>query len=390
MTTPSSPQARRALIAVFTTVAIAGLGFGTSMPLLSFLLENRNVSGSLIGLNTAMTALAALAVTPFVPQALARFGAARVLIMCLTVIAAMLVAMRAYIDVWAWFPLRFIFGAALAVMFTSSEYWINSAADTTNRGRLIGLYAMIFSAGWAVGPLLLRVLGIETWAPVIATCVLLALAAVPLSLVRDAAPAPDGHGQIGLFSVIARAPIATFAAFVYGGVEIGVFTLIPVYALRSGLSEETGTMMLTALALGNVALQYPIGWLADRFDHRLILILCALAGLGGALSLGWVAHVPLLLYPTLFVWGGIVVGLYAVGLVMLGERFRGGELAAANAAFVMLYSLGGLVTPPVSGYAMDQWRPHGLALVLGLICTLYVLAALTLFLRRRHAPEATP
>lgn len=390
MTTPSSPRARRALIAVFTAVAMSGLGFGTSMPLLSFLLESKGVSGSLIGLNTAMTALAALAITPFVPRALSRFGAARVLIMCLVVIAAMLVAMRAYIDVWAWFPLRFVFGAALAVMFTSSEYWINSAADSTNRGRLIGLYAMIFSAGWAVGPMLLQVLGIETWAPVIATCVLLALAAVPLSLVRNAAPMPEHHARLGLLQVITRAPIATFAAFVYGGVEIGVFTLIPVYALRSGLSEETGTTMLTALALGNVALQYPIGWLADRFDHRLILIACGLAGLGGALSLGWVAHTPMLLYPTLFLWGGIVVGLYAVGLVMLGERFRGGELAAANAAFVLLYSIGGLVTPPVSGYAMDLWRPHGLALVLGLICGAYVLAAVWVFARRGPAPQATP
>lgn len=384
---PRDTRDIQGLIAVFTAVAISGVGFGTSMPLLAFLLEQKGVSGSLIGLNTAMTALAALMVTPFVPQLLRRIGAARVLILCLAVIGTSFVAMRAMIDLTLWFPLRFVFGAALAVMFTASEYWINSAADTTNRGRLIGLYAMVFSGGWAIGPLILRFLGIETWAPVIATCVLFALAAVPLSLVRNAAPAPSGHAALGVFQIVKRAPIATFAAFVYGGVEVGVFTLIPVYALRSGLSETTGAMMLTVLALGNVALQYPIGWLADRMDHRLVLVGCALTGVFGAITLPLVTHIPILLYPTLFLWGGIVVGVYAVGLVMLGTRFRGGDLAAANASYVMLYSLGGLLTPPLSGYAMDLWEPHGLAFVLGLICAVYVIAALWVFAVRARAPE---
>jgi len=389
MTYSTPSRQRRSLIAVFTTIAISGVGFGTSMPLLSFLLEQDGVSGTLIGINTAMTGLAALAISPLVPQALRKFGAARVLIACLALLAVSLVAMRAYVDVWAWFPLRFAFGAGIAVMFTASEFWINTAADETNRGRLIGLYAMVFSGGWAVGPLLLQALGIETWAPVIATCVLLGLAAVPLSLVRDEAPMPQGHSGVSMVHLLKLAPIAMFAAFVYGGVEVGVFSLIPVYALRSGLDEQAGTLMLTSLALGNVALQYPIGWLADRFDRRLVLVACAVTGLLGAVSLPFVTHVPILLYPTLFIWGGIVVGLYAVGLVILGERFKGGDLAAANAAYVMLYSTAGLITPPISGYAMDLWRPHGLALVLGLICGIYVIAAITNFAVRANRPTVT-
>jgi len=85
-------------------------------------------------------------------------------------------------------------------------------------------------------------------------------------------------------------------------------------------------------------------------------------------------------YPVL--WGGIVMGIYTVGLTIIGERFKGSELVGANAAYVILYSLGLLLGPSVQGVALDAWNPHGLLVALGGICALYVL-----FLMRPRAVE---
>lgn len=365
----------RSIGPVLVAVAIAGVGLGVSLPLLAVLLERHGTSGVLIGANTAMTPLAALFITPFLPELLRRFGAARVLVAALLTIGVTLFAMRAYIDVWTWFPLRFLFGVGLAVEFAASEFWINAAAPEHARGRIVGIYATIFSAGWAVGPLILRILDPMSWGPFIVMGVLLALAMVPLSMARATAPQPETRQSAPFLAITLAAPAATLAAFVYGGVEIGVFALLPVYAERLGFHESVWAYMLAAVAAGNVALQYPIGWLADRLDRRHVLIGCALAGLIGALTMKFVLSTPWLLYPSLFLWGGVVVGLYTMGLVLLGERFKGGDLAAANAVFVMLYSAGGLLTPPVSGYAMDVWSPHALMTVLGVLCAAYLVIA---------------
>jgi MFS family permease len=110
--------------------------------------------------------------------------------------------------------------------------------------------------------------------------------------------------------------------------------------------------------------------------------------LAGALSMPLVTHVPLLLYPSLFLWGGTVGGLYSVALITLGARFTGGDLAAANAMIVMLYALGGLLTPPVSGLLMDTLGPQGLMLVLGLLCGLF--AAGQIGARFAHRPAQRP
>jgi MFS family permease len=80
---------------------------------------------------------------------------------------------------------------------------------------------------------------------------------------------------------------------------------------------------------------------------------------------------PLLL-AVLFVTGGIVAGLYTIGLTHLGTRYTGGDLASANAAFVMMYAVGMLVGPVLLGGGLDMAPPHGFALAIGLLFGVYV------------------
>jgi len=81
---------------------------------------------------------------------------------------------------------------------------------------------------------------------------------------------------------------------------------------------------------------------------------------------------PWALYGVLFVWGGLILGVYSGSLTLLGERFEGDQLAQANAGFVMAYAMGLLLAPPLEGMALDAWNPHGLLVILGGISAAYV------------------
>lgn len=364
---------RLSLAAVIAAITAVGIGLGVSIPLLAILLERQGVSSTLIGLNTAMPALATLIATPFISPLLRRVSTSTFLLLCLTVSAACMPLYFLFPNVWLWFPIRLVNGLALTGLFVVSEFWINQLADDKNRGMLIGIYGTILSAGFAVGPLVLLTIGPDGIAPFLIVSTLTLASAVPIIAARGLAPQVKEKPSRGLLAFLTVAPAATLAGLVYGATETNIFNMLPIYGLRVGLTETLAALILTVFAVGNVVFQIPIGMASDRFDRRTVLLVCAGFGFAGTALLPVISQNVLVFLPTLFVFGGVVVGMYTVGLALLGERFKGADLAAANSAFVLMYSVGALVGPPVAGAAMDVWDPHGLAIAMAVICGAYLL-----------------
>ena len=364
------------MAAALGCIGAVGIGLGATLPLLALRMEAMGASATMIGLNTAMVGLAHIVFSPLVPRLLRHVPMMRFLVACILVAAG---GMFAYVwvpDIGWWFPIRFVTSAALAGLFMVSEIWINQLAEERTRGRVIGLYATIFAGSFAVGPLVLLTVGTAGVTPFAITAAITLAAMIPLLAARGAVPRIEGKPTRAFAAYLAAAPAATFAALAYGAIETQVFNLLPVFAVRTGATETVAALVLTVFAAGNVALQMPIGILADRMDRRAVLAGCAAIGVAGPLLLPFAAGAPGILYPVLFLYGGVVVGLYTVGLALLGQRFSGADLAAANAAFVVMYSAGTLAGPVLGGTAMDIAGPNGLAWALATLAGLYLALAL--------------
>jgi len=373
VTLAASRDRHASLIAILATCTASGIGMGLTLPLLGLILERRGYPGTINGLNLATGGLAAILVTPYVPRWIQKFGAAQYLAGMLAIVAASFVAIYEAPNLWLWFPIRFVLSSALNSLFVVSEFWINQLADERNRGRMVALYAVCLSGGFAVGPAMLGLIGTRGIAPFVAGAAMMLLALVPVILARRAAPQIETHTRQPVLSLLRIAPGALLAAFVFGSIDAGMAGLLPVYGVRTGYSEANAALFVTAISIGGVLFQYPVGYLADHMDRRRLLILCALSGVIGAVLMPFVTHWPFATYILLALWGGIVTGIYTIGLTLIGERFKGGELLGANAAYVILYSVGLLVGPAVQGVALDAWNPHGLLVALGGICIAYVL-----------------
>lgn len=375
---PSEPSSRTRTItiaAAIFTIALVGTGLSLTLPLLSLRMEAGGMSGGFIGFNTAVGGLATVLGAPFVPGLARRFGVRPVLLFAVGLGAIVLVSFHFVPDFRAWFVLRFLFGVSLTILFVLSEYWINAAAPPERRGLVMGIYATVLSLGFAAGPAILAAVGTQGLAPFAAGALLYLLAAAPVAAAGAETPAIEDETTKGVLGFLRAAPAATLAGFIYGAVETGAFGLLPVYGRRLGFDEQAAAALITVVALGNVVFQIPIGLIADRVDRRLVLFACALVGTGGALLLPGLEASPRALHAVLFVWGGIVAGLYTVGLAMLGARYTGAELATANATFVILYSLGMIAGPPAIGLGMDVVDPHGFAYALAAMFGFYCIVA---------------
>jgi MFS family permease len=364
--------------AVYACIFANGLGMGLSLPLFSLLLERSGVSATLNGANAMAGAVAMIIITPFIPALAARFGTARFLIICYVIAALALLGFRAADTLIFWFLFRFVMNAALQGLFVASEVWINQVSPDHMRGRLIAIYTAIFSAGFALGPLIIQYLGTRGWAPFIAGAATMVTAMIPLLIVQQRlVPTIEPAKAGAMFGFVFSSPSAAAAAVCYGAVEACAGAFLTIYAVRQGAPETDATLLIAALGVGNMLLVPFAGWLADKTDRRHVMAGCGLVCILAASLLPLVRSISYWELALVLMWGGAISSIYAVGLAHLGASYRGAALASANSAYAILYALGTMVGPSTGGLAMDLWNPHGLVLVLALIPAIFV--ALTVY-----------
>jgi MFS family permease len=381
----TAQERRLSLGVVIAGVLGVGIAFGAMVPLIGLLLERRGIGATWIGLNAAMFPVALITTGPLLPRLIARLGTLRSMYLGIGAAAGLVLLFPALPQVWVWFVLRYLIGVATGIHWVVSETWINSVATDRDRGLVMGIYATVLAGGFALGPLVLSLIGIDGWAPFIVVAVALSLSALPLALARDVAPAMPERPAHGLKGFFISAPVLMTGAVVGGIADSSLFALLPIYGLEVGFAQADAVLLLSVFIGGNLMLQVPLGWLADRTSRRGLFFACVASALAGAVLLPLLAPGgPLasatLLWPMLFLWGGTAFGIYTIGLSLLAERFPRAGLAGANTAFVMAYELGGLGGPIAAGAAMDVGGPDGLVIVVGASCAAFLLANLV---RRR-------
>jgi predicted MFS family arabinose efflux permease len=370
------------LAGVIAAVSVFAIAQGLSYPLLAFILERQGHSASAIGLSAAMLPLGLIASSALIPPIIRRFGPGPVGVVC-ALLGALLLALIGWTQsLAAWFPLRFLVGVVIGPLYVVSEVWVIALSPPDKRGRIVGLYSSVLSAGFALGPASLILVGTEGWPPFLVGISAFLICALCLALLLPRLPRLDGGKDASLGSFLPLAPVLLLAVIVTAGVEQAIFSMFPVYGLSHGLDARAMSAMLAVLISGSIALQIPLGLAAERWTPRRVLAFCALAAAGGSLALPALIATPFA-WPFVFLWGALAYGIYTMALAELGARFAGALLVAGNAAFALMWGVGGIAGPPAAGVAIDAIGREGFPLTLALICGGLAVAA-TLAGRRRN------
>jgi len=351
----SSAQRRRSLVGVIAAMAVVNLVYGISFPLLALVLDGQGVSKTLIGMSTMSQAAAILVIAPFAARLIRHFAPARLMQAVSVTLAVLFILAGLFPNVWFWFPLRFVIGALNAMLWIASEALINELAEERWRGRIVGLYSSVGAAGFALGPLLLIGTGSEGMLPFYSTSVLILSASAPLFVARDYRLAPSGEEQEGsLLGVFLLAPTIMLANVVYAATAESMFTFFPLYGLHMGISENFALWLMTMMGVGSMVLILPMSWLADHVNRMGLLVVCIVLTMLGLLIMPHALLYPLGAQLFAFIFGGVEGMIYALGVMLIGERFRGSRLAAASAAFTACWAAGTVIGPLLVGVGMDQ------------------------------------
>ncbi len=358
-------------VAVIATAAVFGLTYSLTAPLIALDLAEQHFGETLIGANAAMHAVGVLVVAPLLPRLVAHFGARTMVLGALLLAAGSIASFPVMPSAWLWFPLRFAVGCASEVLFVVSETWINHLSGERGRARTMATYTAALSLGFAAGPLLLSAIGTAGSAPYAIGAALTLSAAAFTAFPRVIVPRFEEPSGGGLARVVRLAPLAMATTMLNAAVETAGLSFLAIYAIGAGWEETAATQLISAMMIGAILLQLPIGWLGDRTDRRRLMVSLGAAAAGGALLWPLALHDPWLAYPMVFAWGGVFVGVYTIMLAMVGSRFQGTELVTVYAGMGLIWGAGALLGPTLAGLAMDL-APHGLPLFAALACAGFV------------------
>jgi MFS family permease len=353
----------RNLLAACTAISVFGFALGMTYPLLSLLLEADGVSTNMIGINSAMMPMGILLFSPILPVLSKRFGSRVVAIAAAIITALLLLAYKAFDSLEAWFIIRLVQGMSVSTLFVLSEAWIVQYAGQAHRGKVVALYAAVLSASFGAGPALVGWIGIEGWLSFVIGATVVTLSVIPLAMVQEStADEIEETAVSGIFTFAAKAPILLAAVGIFAVFDAATLAFLPLYGLKIGLNLSTAALALTTLIVGNVILQLPIGWLADRFSKQTVLKMCALTSVIFAILLPYTGT-SIWLWPVLVILGAAGYGVYTVSLADLGDRFQGNELVAGSAAFAVMWGVGALIGSISGGWAMSLFGPYGLPML---------------------------
>ncbi|HRX35283.1 MAG TPA: MFS transporter [Aestuariivirga sp.] len=371
------------LLAAIAAITVFGFTLGLMFPLLSLLMEKQGIPSDIIGYNAAMQPLGIVISVFAIPFTVRRFGAKRTVIGAAILTAAVIVTYPFAPVFWWWFVLRVMQGFFVSVLFAISEAWIVKFSAGPYRSRILALYTSILAASFGGGPVLIGFTGIDSPAPFIIGAIILVAATAPIFFVKDDAVDSEDERPLSVIGFAKKAPMLLFAVGMFAIIDAANLSFLPVYAVKKGFDQEWAAFTLTTFIIGNTVLQFPIGWFADHYPKRAVMVACGVA-VATATALIPLAFGTLWLWPLLTIAGAASAGIYTVALGELGERFSGHELVTGTASFSTTWGTGALAGSLIAGWSIAAMGPDGLPYTLATIFVIFIVTAAT-SMRRRTA-----
>jgi MFS family permease len=370
----------RAFLAIYTSVAISYLGVGLVAPLIALVLREHNENSFMIGLiGTTMFTSFTLASFPM-GAATDHFGPKPILIGGLIVYGLAIAMFALNLSTGLFFLARAIEGVGGAAISVSTETMISKLSQPGERARRMSYYALSVGIGWAAGPLVGTLLfGINQRVPFIACFAFSLLAAILGSaLIPSTASTSHTLGRI-LGGLSKKIIVPMSAGGLYGYSMSSLVTLIPLYLTEELKVTETemGTI-LTAVIIGAIVSQVPLGRAADRFGKRKTLLACSVI----LAIVFWIMafHTDWRFFILTGAIAGAMAGsLYPIGLAMIGGIVRKERLGAATSLFSLAFGIGSLIGPSLSGLAMTHLGYRWLFYLPSILTAVFVLEMIGLY-----------
>nr|WP_284503926.1 MFS transporter [Caballeronia sp. GAWG2-1] len=292
--------------------------------------------------------------------------------------------------------LRLLSGLAFVALYMSIESWLHISVENRQRGQIFGAYAAINYLAAGIGQLML-IVGNASHAAQFSIVGALAVSAIvpvalldgwPVTAVDAVAIRKPSQHLAHTFVAVAKSTRLALPGCILGGMLYSaIFSMTPLFLEQKGYDNTDLAIFMAAVMFGAWLPQWPIGRLSDRFDRRRIIATIAAVSAGlSVILLVWSARpVVWVVYLT---YSAVTLTLYSLNVSHINDCTAPGSRVAVSGILLVLFSLGGVLGPPVIAVLMTWAGPSGLFVFNAVIASILYFAAVCA-LRSRQQGNAS-
>ncbi|MGR3321616.1 MAG: MFS transporter [Pseudooceanicola sp.] len=301
------------------------------------------------------------------PEMIRRVGHVRVFAALGSFISAVLILYPSFANPWAWTVERIVIGFCFSGVYVTAESWLNNAASNENRGKALSLYMIVQMIGIVAAQGLLLVADPGGFLLFVIPSVLVSISFAPILLSISPTPAFESTKPMSLKALYGISPLSCVGVFLLGGAFSAQFGMAAVYGASAGLSLPQISLFIAMFYIGATVAQYPLGWLSDRMDRRLLIMSVAAIGGLGALVGAVLGGVYAMILVAAVIVGGMSNPLYSLLISYANDFIEHEDMAAASGGLIFLNGLGAVSGPLIAGWALEAFGPAGFWIFVGVL-----------------------
>ncbi len=291
---------------------------------------------------------------------------------------------------WALF--RIASGICVAGCYTVIEAWLQAKVTNETRGRAMGTYRVVDMGASLIAQFMIGSLAnLETYIAYNLLTILCCASLLPLALTK--VPQPETPKATRLRPMMAwRASPLAVAGVIVAALSSAAFRMVgPIYGQDVGLAPQQIGYFLAAFVAGGALAQFPVGWLADKYDRRWIMValsvaaICASAVTIYASDLG-VGSVML----TSALFGLTTFPIYSVAAAHAHDFASNDQRVELSAALMFFYAVGAIAAPFAASTLIEAYGPPAFFVLMAAGHALLVIFGLARMRVRETPIDRTP
>jgi len=291
-----------------------------------------------------------------------------------------------WVDPWVWSSLRFVSGFCFAVLYIVIESWLNERSTNENRGSIFSAYILINMTVLGVGQQMLLFYDPQHLNLFALTSVLVSLAAVPVALSRAENPPPVEDTKLDFRYLYHISTVGMLGSLGCGLANGSFWALAPVFSFTVSGDVSLTANFMTAVVFGGAVGQWPLGWLSDRMDRRIVLAgVSFVAVIVGAVLWLMASQLSTIGLVTLAaLWGAMSFPVYSLAVAHANDRAEAGSFVMVSAGLLLMYGIGAIIGPFIASALMTFGSAGHLFLFTGIV---HLLLAVYVVTRRFIRPQ---